>query len=308
MATLLQRLRGPDLAVDLGSATTRVASASSRRTLAAPSAVGRTRALRGGVVVEPDCAVEVLRPLFARIRRFGLARPRVVATVPTDANRDERLAVEEVVRRAGASAVALAPEPLAAAVGADLDLGLPYAQLVVDIGYGVTDCVVVRGGEIVEASARRVGCGDLEEALVRHVAGRHGTVLSAAAAREALLGLRLDPESRPKGKKKLVCEDGTRNGQVRVDPASLAKALAPALESILVTVERLTRGVPDDIGAELVESGLHLTGGGALLPGLAGALARRTGLRVRRFPDPLGAVVQGGRRLIESVTQQNGWS
>src|SRR5687768_12308708 len=70
MATLLRRLRGPDLAVDLGSATTRVASASSGRTLKAPSTVGRTRALRGGVVVEPDCAVEVLRPLFARIRRF----------------------------------------------------------------------------------------------------------------------------------------------------------------------------------------------------------------------------------------------
>ena len=259
-------------------------------------------------MVEPDCAVEVLRPLFARIRRFGLARPRVVATVPTDADRDERLAVEEVVRRAGASAVALAPEPLAAAIGAELDLSLPYAQLVVDIGYGVTDCAVVRGGEIIESSARRVGCGDLEETLILHVADRHGATLSAATAREALVGLRLDPESRPKGKKKLVCEGGARNGQVRVDLAQLARVLSPALESILGVVERLTREVPDDIGAELVESGLHLTGGGALLPGLADALARRTGLRVQRFPDPLGAVIQGGRRLIESVTQQGGWS
>ncbi|HEX7182333.1 MAG TPA: rod shape-determining protein [Thermoanaerobaculia bacterium] len=309
MATLLRRLQGPDLAVDLGSATTRVASASSRRTLKAPSMVGRTRALRGGVVVEPDCAVEVLRPLFARIRRFGLARPRVVATVPTDADRDERRTVEEVVRRAGAAAVALAPEPLAAAIGAELDLSLPYAQLIVDIGYGVTDCVVVRSGGIIESSARRVGCGDLEEALVRYVADRHGAVISAAAAREAMLGLWLDPEPRWSGRKKLVCErGGARGGEVMVELANLAEALAPARERILGVVERLTREVPDGIGAELVESGLHLTGGGALLPGLPAALARRTGLRVRRFPDPLGAVIQGGRRLIESVTRQGAWS
>lgn len=281
MANLLLRLlMGPDLAVDLGSATTRVASAGSPFTLRAPSAVGGTRALRGGVVVEPDCAVEVLRPLFAQVRRFGLVRPRVVATVPTDADRDERLAVEESVRRAGAAAVALAPEPLAAAIGAGIDLGLPYAQMIVDVGHGVTDCLVVRSGEIVESSARRVGCGDLEEALVRHWAGRQQTVLSTEAARGMLV------------------EQGL----------GLAEALAPVDESILGFVERAVREVPHEIGAELLESGIHLSGGGALLPGLADALERRTGLRVHRVPDPLGAVVQGGRRLIRSVTEQGAWA
>lgn len=277
---LLRKLRGPDLAVDLGSATVRVANAWSRHTLQAPSSIGETHALRGGVVVEPDCAVEVLRPLFARIRRFGLARPRVVATVPTDADRDERLALEESVRRAGAAAVALAPEPLAAAVGAELDLSLPYAQLVVDIGHGVTDCVVLRSGAVLESSARRVGCGDLEEALVRDWAGRHGTVLPAETARAML---------RERG-------------------LGLAGALAPAAELILGLVESFVREVPHDVGAELVESGIHLTGGGALLPGVAAALSRRTGLLVRRVPDPLSAVVQGGRRLIRSVAEQGTWS
>jgi len=248
MATLLRKLFGPDLAVDLGTATTRVASAWSRRTFRAPSAVGETRALRGGVVVEPDCAVEVLRPLFAQARRFGLTRPRVVATVPTDADRDERLALEESVRRAGAAAVALAPEPLAAAIGAGLDLGLPYAQLIVDIGHGVTDCVVVRAGAVIESAARRVGCGDLEEAP------------------------------------------------------------APAEQAILGFLESLVREVPHDVGADLVESGIHLTGGGALVPGLAEAVERRTGLSVRRVPEPLSAVVLGGRRLIRTVTEQGAWT
>lgn len=275
MKTLLRMLLGPDLAVDLGSATTRVASACGHQIVKAPSVVGKTRALQGGVVVEPDCAVEILRPLFARFRGIGLTRPRVVATVPTDANREERLAVETAVRRAGAAAVALAPEPLAAAIGAELDLGLCYAQLVVDIGHGVTDCVVVRSGEIIESCALRVGCGDLEEALVRR-----GAALTMEAARRMLL------------------EQGL----------GLAGTLAPADESILGFVERLVREVPHEVGAELVESGIHLTGGGALLPGLAAALERRTGLRVRRVPDPLSAVVQGGRRLIESVTDQAAWT
>lgn len=273
MASLLRKLLRPDLAVDLGSATTRVASAYSPCILKAPSVLGETRALRGGVVIEPDCAVEILRPLFAKIHRLGLVRPRVVATVPTDANSDERLTLEETVRRAGAAAVTLAPEPLAAAIGAELDLSLPYAQLVVDIGYGVTDCVVIRSGQILESRALRVGCGDLEEALVRRWAERHGPGLTAEAARGMLL----------------------RQG------LSLAKVLAPADEAILGFVTRLVREVPHDIGAELVESGIHLSGGGALLPGLPEALARRTGFHVRSFQDPLGAVVQGGRKLIASI-------
>lgn len=288
MTPLLRTFLTPDLAVDLGSATTRVASACGRIHLEAPSVVGETRALRGGVVVQPDCAAEVLRPLFAKARRFGLGRPRVVATVPTDADRDERLALEESVRQAGAAAVALAPEPLAAAIGAGLDLSLPYAQLVVDIGHGVTDCIVVRSGQILETRARRVGCGDLEEALVRHhragkkrkgKGARKETALTAEAARQMLI------------------EKGL----------SLAQALSPADESILGFVESFVRDMPDDLGAELVESGLELTGGGALLPGLADALARRTGLRVRRFPDPLHAVVQGGRRMIRTVAEQGLW-
>lgn len=275
MAVLLRTFLTPDLAVDLGSATARVASACGRFTLEAPSMVGETRALRGGVVVEPDCAAEILRPLFARARRFGLGRPRVVATVPTDADRDERQALKEIVRRAGAAAVALALEPLAAAIGAGLDLGLPYAQLVVDIGHGVTDCIVVRSGQIIESRARRVGCGDLEEALVRH-----------------------DGHLSPETARKMLVEEGL----------AVAGALAPVTESILGFVESFVREVPHDVGAELVESGIDLTGGGALLPGLAGALARRTGLRVRRFPDPLSAVVQGGRRMIRSVAEQGGWA
>lgn len=269
MASLLRNLLRLDLAVDLGSATTRVACASSRHILEAPSAIGETRALRGGVVVEPDCAVEVLHPLFAKIRRIGLVRPRVIATVPTDANSDERLVLEETVRRAGAVAVTLAPEPLAAAVGERLDLSLPYAQLIVDIGHGVTDCVVVRSGAVIESSARRVGCGDLEEALVRHWASQHGAALTAEAAREML----------------------QRQG------LALSSALSPVDEAILGFIEALIREVPDDVGAELVESGIHLTGGGSLLPGLAEALKRRTGLHVRRFQDPLGAVVLGGLRM-----------
>lgn len=236
MVTLLHKLLQPDLAVDLGSATTRVSRAFSHRIFEAPSKVGETRALRGGVVVEPECAAEVLRPLFAKVRRLGLVRPRVVATIPTDANQEERLLLEETVRRAGAAAVELAPEPLAAAVGEQLDLGLPYAQLVIDVGHGVTDCGVVRSGVLVESSALRIGCGDLEKVPV---------------------------------------------------------------SSILGFVEEFVRDLPHEIGAELVESGLHLTGGGALLPGFAEALGHRTGLHVRRFRNPLGAVVEGGRRMAE---------
>ena len=160
-------LRRPDLAIDLGTAVMRVASALG--VLAAPSELGRERPVRGGAIVDRVSAAEVLRPLVYRAQGPGLGRPRIVTAIPTGTSGDERAAVVDVMRRAGASQVAVVAEPIAAAVGAGLDLSSPYAQMIVDVGYGVTDAAIVRSGTIVFAAAERVACGDLEQAAIGHV-------------------------------------------------------------------------------------------------------------------------------------------
>jgi rod shape-determining protein MreB len=305
MSALLRKLREPDLAVDAGTATVRVASAARPGIHEGPARIGGCAALRGGVIADADCSVAVVAPLLAKARRRGLLRPRGVASGPSDADGGERAALSKVLHRAGAAAVAIVPEPLAAAVGAGIDIGSPYAQMVADIGHGVTDCVVIRSGAIVASRTRRVGCGDLEEEARRHVAATSGALVTREAATELLLALRYN--GRPAGAGRVAVASRPGERRTEVDLAALAEALAPIYRSILEVAAELCGGVADDVGAELVENGAWVTGGGALLPGVVEALAARTRLDVRRVPDPLRAVVRGNRRMIATVDRLGAW-
>ena len=305
MSALLRKLRGPDLAVDAGTATVRVASSAGPGIHEGPARIGECVALRGGVIADADCGVAVVAPLLARARRRGLTRPRVVASVPTDADGGERAALSKVLHRSGAGAVAIVPEPLAAAVGTGIDVGSPYAQMVADVGHGVTDCVVIRSGAIVASAAQRVGCGDLEEAARRHVAITCGVQLPRRVATALLLALRYG--ERPAGDGVVAVAASPGDPQVRLELAGLAEAIAPLYRAILAVPAGLCLSVPDDVGAELVENGVWVTGGGALLPGLVDALAARTGIEARRVADPLRAVVRGNRRMIATVDRLDAW-
>ena len=305
MPALLRKLRGPDLAVDTGTATVRVASSAGPGIHEGPARIGDCVALRGGVIADADCGVAVVAPLLARARRRGLLRPRVVASVPTDADGGERAALSKVLHRSGAGAVAIVPEPLAAAVGTGIDVGSPYAQMVADVGHGVTDCVVIRSGAIVASAARRVGCGDLEEAARRHVASACGVQLPRQVATELLLALRYG--ERPAGEGVVAIAAGPGEPCTRVELAGLAEAIAPLYRAILAVPASLCLSVAHDVGAELVENGVWVTGGGALLPGLVDALAARTGIEARRVADPLRAVVRGNRRMIATVDRLDAW-
>lgn len=289
-----------DLGVDLGTAAIRVQANGA----AAPLVAVAPGALAGGVVVEPSRAVESLGPLLARARgRFARA-PRVVAGVPTDASEAERVLVEQVVRAAGARAVAVVPEPLAAAVGAGLDVGSPYAQLVVDVGHGVTDAAVLRAGQVVATRAVRVACGDLERAVAQAVERAVGVAPVDGELRRVVGRLSFDPEPHGDGAVRVEARDGA----VEVDLAPLAAAAAPVHAAIVGVVVELLRDLPDATGAEVVESGATLTGGGALLPGLAAAVAHRTGLAVRVVGDPLTAVVRGAARMLPVVDRLAAWA
>ena len=306
MPHLLRALRGPDLAVDVGTSTVRAASSAHARVWQAPAGLAGRPAVRGGVISDPDCAIAVVRGLLRRARRRGLLRPRVVASAPSDADAGERADLSRVLRRAGAAAVAIVTEPLAAAVGAGIDVGSPYAQMVTDVGHGVTDCVVLRGGTVVASAARRVGCSDLEEAARRHVAEACGVQVAGATATELLLALSYGERPLGRGALRVTAQDGGRSA--RVDLASLAEAIALPYRALLEVPAQLCRRVAADVGAELVESGAWLTGGGALLPGMVAAMAARTGLEVRRVADPLRAVVQGNRRMIATVAKLDAWA
>ncbi|HJV34464.1 rod shape-determining protein [Geomonas sp.] len=276
------------VALDVGTATIRVASARSPL-LERPSRLGSRRALRDGVVVDSEAAVQLLKPLLDRTRTFGILKPRVLACAPSDARKEERQSLVDAVLQAGAASILVVPEPLAAAIGSGMDVSSPYAQMVVDIGEGVTDCAVIRSSKMGATCAIRVGCGQMRRSIL-------------AAAKNAGCAGFTDADG-----DLLLRESGVLGAAEQPGSVLAAVALQPVLEEIAGTLDSFLRDLPDEIGCEIIESGICLTGGGALVPGVRDYLQARTGIGVRLSSTPLASVVEGARAILPAVMALNEW-
>lgn len=332
---LRKAIADPDVAIDLGTANTRL-YASGRGLIAdepsivkmrsdtgAIEAVGISAAfsfrsanhafvspLSSGVVKDVKAATALLTPLLKRARRIGLIRPRVLACAPTDACEEEREALIEATRRAGAAAVVLAPEPLAAAIGTGMDVTSDHAQMIVDIGDGVTDIAVIRSGELVVTDAARTACSDLTRAVQWLVADRYGVELYQ---REAELLIRKVGASRKRqhpASPYIVAGDDFRTGQLRrvgVTGQEVAMAIDPVLKTIVSAIGQSVRKLPPEFSCEVIESGIRLTGGGACLNGITDLVAAETRLEVSAARDPMRAVINGARQMLAVGVTTNLW-
>jgi rod shape-determining protein MreB len=296
-----------DVAVDFGTATTRVSIPQRTRVLESPSRAEEGPALRSGAVVNREAAASVLYRLMQRLRHFGVLRPRLLACVPTDVSPDERDAVFDSLSQVGAAAISVVPEPLAAAVGAGLDVSSPYAQLVVDIGHGVTDCAVIRSSEVTVTRAVRCACSDLQAAAAALVMQRFGLELLPGEADRLVRLVGVVPLAGRAERFRVNGRAGSLGVRVAVDGEELAETLEPVVARMLSGVTALVRELPAHYGAEIVETGILLTGGGALLPGMTERLAAETGVAVRRAADPLRAVIRGAREILPTVARHDLW-
>ncbi len=287
--------RLPDLAIDLGTATTRVAGGRAGVRLR-PSSAHNIPALHRGVIVNVGAATELLRPMMSR-------RRRVLACAPTDVSPLERNSVQECILKAGASSVIVIPEPLAAAVGSGIDIGCKYAKFLVDFGDGVTDCAVIRGGQIVASLAERVGCGDLRETTHRFLQCSAGLEIADVEAERVLrvVGVRTGGE--------VLCRARVSGGVVefQILIEALHAKLLPVIERMLTPIKDLLRELPPSVAVEIIEEGIVLTGGGALLPGLCEMVAAENGIDTRLVADPLGAVIHGAWTMLPFAATLNLW-
>lgn len=304
---MIEALCNRDIAVDLGTATTRVSFAQRSRVVECPSRIAQVSALRSGVVVDPEAAASVLYGLLQRLRRVGLMRPRLLACVPTDISPDEHAAMSDSLQQVGAEAFSLVPEPLAAAVGAGLDVSSPYAQLVVDIGHGVTDCAVIRSSEIAYTRAVRCACGDLQGAAAALVRQRYGLDLLPGEADWLVRTVGVAPTPGRAERVRVNGRAGSLGVRVAIEVDEVSEVLAPVTARMLGGVTALVRELPAEYGAEIVENGILLTGGGALLPGMCERLAAETRVTVRRAADPLQAVIRGAREILPTVARHDLW-
>jgi rod shape-determining protein MreB len=275
---VLNLFRPPLVAIDVGTATTRVCFGSSR-IVERPSVVrgvGRP-VMRAGVVADIAGVASVVEELIDHGRkRTWRRRPAAVVCAPTDVSVQEREALIEAVVGGGASVATVVPEPLAAAIGAGIDVASEYATAIVDIGEGVTDLAVIRNASIIRSAAFRIGCGTLRAAIHDWLELQHHSLLSDEAVESVVRDYCMKSESL---------------GEVGM-------LLDPVIDRIAQFVADTIHELPDDLAAEVIESGIHVTGGGAMLNRLIARIERVVGLPLTRADEPLTAVIRGAGDML----------
>jgi rod shape-determining protein MreB and related proteins len=318
-----------DMAIDLGSANTLVYAAGKGIVFDEPTfvavsrsgqvlAVGHAarellaknpadaipvRPLKRGAVTDFDLTKQMLKKVFRRIGVGRVAKPRVLVCVPSLLTPVERRAVEEAVVAAGAKSASLIDEPLAAAVGAGLPIHEPVGNLVVDVGGGTTEIAVLAMGGTVLGRAIPVGGFDMDGAIQEHVRGRHGVVIGDGGAERLKIEL---GSAYPAAEARAADVRGRDMGSgmpttVTVSPDEVREALADVVASLVESTRQVLAEAPPDLAQDVLDTGLFLTGGGAMLRGLTMRLAQECEVPVHLTEQPLATVALGAGHLLDAL-------
>ena len=335
---MLSRLFGflsADMAIDLGTANTLVYVKGRGIVLNEPSVVaiaevkgkkhvlavgeeakqmlGRTpgniraiRPLRDGVIADFEVAEEMIKHFIRKVHnRRTFASPLVVVCVPSGSTAVERRAIQESAESAGARKVYLIEEPMAAAIGAGLPVTEPTGSMVVDIGGGTTEVAVLSLGGIVYSRSVRVGGDKMDEAIIAYIRRNHNLLVgegSAARIKEEI-GSACPPDDGD-GRTMEIKGRDLMNGvpkELIISERQIAESLAEPVGAIIEAVKVALEHTAPELAADIVDKGIVLTGGGALLGNIDFVLRHSTGLPVSIADDPLSCVVLGTGRALEEM-------
>jgi len=326
-----------DLAIDLGTANTLIyvrdrgivldepsvvsirtdAAAGGKRTVQAVGAeaklmLGRTpgnlqaiRPMKDGVIADFTVTEQMLKYFIKKVHDTRMFRPspRIIICVPCGSTQVERRAIRESAIGAGARQVYLIEEPMAAAIGAGLPVAEATGSMVVDIGGGTTEVGVISLGGVVYANSVRVGGDRMDEAIINYIRRNYGMLIGEATAEQikkkmgsAFPGAEV-LEMEVKGRS--LAEGVPRS--FNVSSNEILEALTEPLNAIVSAVKMALEQTPPELGADIAEKGMVLTGGGALLRDLDRLLMEETGLPVIVADDPLTCVVRGCGRALEEM-------
>ena len=338
---MLKRIRGifsSDLSIDLGTANTLIYVRDQGIVLDEPSVVairihngqktieavgveakrmlGRTpgnitaiRPLKDGVIADFQVTEKMLQYFIAKVHKHSFMRPspRVLVCVPCKSTQVERRAIRESCLSAGAREVRLIEEPMAAAIGAGLDVEQASGSMVVDIGGGTTEIAIISLNGIVYSDSVRIGGDRFDEAIVSHVRRTYGSLIGDSTAERikqeigcAFAGSELR-EIDVRGRN--LAEGVPRAFTLNSD--EILEALQEPLANIVQAVKRALEQSPPELAADIAEKGIVLTGGGALLRDLDRLLSEETGLPVVVADDPLTCVARGGGRALETMDRHH---
>ena len=270
-----------------------------------PGSIEAIRPLRDGVIADIDVAEQMIKYFIEKVhgRRRFMRWPEIVICVPSGSTKVERRAIRDAAQNAGASAVYLIEEPMAAAIGADMPVTEPIGSMVVDIGGGTTEVAVLSLRGLAYTTSVRVGGDKMDEAIVSYVRRNHNLLIGEATAERIKqeLGCAKPPVD---GIGKTVHIKGRDlvNGvpkEIQINQAQIAEAVSEPVATIVDGVRIALENTAPELAADIVDQGIVLTGGGALLQGLDEVLRDETGLPVTVADDPLICVAIGTGRALE---------
>lgn len=335
MSNWLSAVLSNDMAIDLGTANTLVYVRGQGVILSEPSVVaikmdlrrgprivavgtdakkmlGRTpdnikaiRPMKDGVIADFEVTEAMLKHFIFKIhkRRF-LVKPRIVVCVPAGVTQVEMRAVREASQSAGARDVYLIEEPLAAAIGANLPITEPVSNMIVDIGGGTTEVAVISMSDIVYAKSLRIAGDTIDSDIIRYVKQKHSLLIGERTAEMVkMLVASACPE-----KQETIIEVKGRDliegvpKVIALSSGEVTEAISGPVRAILETVKTALEQTPPELASDIVDRGIVLTGGGALLKNLDEVIRRETGLPVNIAEDPLSTVVRGSGIVFENFS------
>lgn len=264
-----------------------------------PKCIRTVRPLHGGVIEQLDLVQLMLASIGKQVGiKKGLRRPYVLVGAPFAISPIERRAVRDAGSALGARDVEVIEEPLFSAIGAGVDITESLANMIVDMGGGITEVVVICLGGIVHSESVRVGGDTINQDLITCLRRRHSLIIGDQTA-ERLKSALCDVSS----EKELVVNGTDVTSRMpqsrRVSFDDMRAGIAGTMAMIIDTIKRAFEQTPPMLAGDLVDRGIVLAGGGALLPGFAEALAREVGVSVSVTNEPVNAVIRGGGRVIE---------
>ena len=327
---------GRDIAIDLGTANTLVYVRGQGIVLNEPSVVaidtrdgrpvavgweakrmlGRTpghiravRPLKDGVIADFDVCEKMLRYFIQRISNSRWSKPRMVICVPSGITGVEQRAVQEAAEFAGArKPVHIIEEPMAAAIGADLPVHEPSGNMIVDIGGGTTEVAVISLGGIVVAQSVRVAGDEIDDAIAQYVRTQFSLDIGENTAEE----IKIQMASAWPLEQELTADVGGRDTltglpkTIELTSENVREAIAEPIAAIIDAVKSTLDRTPPELAADIMDRGIHLSGGGALLTGLTTRVTHETGMPCYVAPDPLYAVAIGSGRALENIEAMRG--
>ena len=273
-----------------------------------PGNIVAVRPLKQGVISDYSVTEQMIRYFIQKaVGKRSYKKPRICVCIPSGATEVETKAVQDAAFQAGAREVFVVEEPLAAAIGAGIEIKKPCGNMIVDIGGGTTDIAVISLGGTVVSTSVKVAGDDFDEAIVRYMRKKHNLLIGERTAEEIKIGIG-------------TCYNKSENQKMEVRGRNLVTGLPKTIEvtseeteealrdvttSIIDAVHRVLEQTPPELAADIAVRGIVLTGGGCLLNGLDELIEAKTGINTMAAEDPMTAVAIGTGQYLEYIDEEN---